>query len=67
MQQPQRASDDWFETLHARNDKQLAMKPPSNPSAAKPWQTLGVLRSDITSFTKTPSRLPNFLVNKTTL
>jgi hypothetical protein len=64
MQQPQRASDDWFETLHGRNDKQLSMKPPSNPSAAKPWQARGAL-SNITSFTKTPAQLSNSPVDKT--
>ena len=50
MRQAQRALDDWFETLHARNDKQLSPKPRSNPPAAKPWRTLKFLRSDDISF-----------------
>jgi hypothetical protein len=66
MRLAQRASDDWFETLHARNDKQLSMKPLSNPPSAKPWQTLNS-RSNFTSFTKTPYQLPNSFVDKTTL
>jgi hypothetical protein len=37
-----------------------------NPSAAKPWQTLEVLRSITISLTKTSYQLPNFLANKTT-
>jgi hypothetical protein len=38
-----------------------------NPSSAKPWQTLEVLRSITASLTKTSYQLPNFLAIKATL
>jgi hypothetical protein len=38
-----------------------------NPSSAKPWQTLEVLRSITMFLTKISYQLPNFLAIKTTL
>ena len=62
MRHAQRAADDWLETLHARNDKQLSMKPPSLSAVAKPWQTLEaspqphLLHQNITSSLKVSRR-----------
>lgn len=67
MQEAQRALDDWLKTLGARDDKQLSMKPPPLSTVAKPWQTLAILRRNVTSFTKTSLRIPNFHVDKTML
>lgn len=67
MQNAQRALDDWFKTLGARHDKQLSMKPPPLSAAAKPWQTLAILRSDLTSFTEISLQCPNSHDDKTML